>query len=281
MPPWLEHEVEGRRSIIKPAYPADVTMITCKSYPSVQSYKAHFMSGLLHERDERVSLQLQQYSAVAQRVQAMLSGPDFHDAYDNRALAVSGDNRQFFVNVDSSPAREEGGTSWYNEGGIVAVRALAERLTSECDVDAADIGVISMYRDDDDDVFRVKKELRGAGLGSVNVIQAQDTIKAWMVNAFQGHDRKIMIVHFVAAFDWNRPPHSSFGFVKDDFRLNVATTRAREFQFLVDNLSHWQRWKKDVYKPFSISNRFTKAVQMMEYVEQNGQVIDWAGVTNP
>ncbi|GAB1733827.1 hypothetical protein NU195Hw_g9000t1 [Hortaea werneckii] len=212
---------------------------------------------------------------LARRVRSMLTGPDFAGAFQDSKKALAEDNRQFFLNVESQPVREDNGSSWRNESGVAAVVALAKRLTTTCEVAPSDIGIISMYRED---VRYLKAQLRAAGLAATNVSEAQQLLKASSVVAFQGQQRPIMIVHFVAAFDYAIPGHNPFGFIKDQNRLNVATTRAREYQFLVGNMSHWRVWKETVYVPDQHSTAYKKIFGMMDYIVQRGQVIEWRKV---
>ncbi|KAI7428098.1 hypothetical protein KC336_g5677 [Hortaea werneckii] len=212
---------------------------------------------------------------LARRVQSMLTGPDFAGAFRDRDKAFAHDNRQLFFDVRSSPVREGNGTSWRNESGVAAVVALAKRLTTTCEVAPSDIGIISMYRED---TRHLKTQLQAAGLAASNVSEIQQLLEASTVVAFQGQQRPIMIVHFVAAFDCAIPEHNPFGFIKDQNRLNVATTRAREYQFLVGNMSHWRYWKENVHVPNKHSTAYKKIFQMIDYIVQRGQVVEWEKV---
>jgi superfamily I DNA and/or RNA helicase len=49
------------------------------------------------------------------------------------------------------------------------------------------------------------------------------------VEAFQGREKEIVLIHFVVASDDEENP---FRFVSDLNRLCVATTRAKRFQFM-------------------------------------------------
>ncbi|KAI7185129.1 hypothetical protein KC363_g7318 [Hortaea werneckii] len=172
---------------------------------------------------------------------------------------------------DTQLARRVRWSSWRNEGGVAAVVALAKRLTSTCNVSSSDIGIISMYRED---CRYLKKQLKAVGLAAINVSEAQQTLKASTVDAFQGQQRRIIVVHFVAAFNCTIPGHNPFGFIKDQNRLNVATTRAREYQFLVGNMSHWWHWKTEIHVLDQHSTAYKKIFEMIDYKVQRGQVIE-------
>lgn len=212
---------------------------------------------------------------LARNVLSMIAGSDFSDAFADRSAALSNGNRQFFVNVPTEPVREEDGTSWRNEGGAVAIVAIAKRLTTTCQVQQSDIGIISMYRED---LRYLKERLKEAGLLAVGVLDAQQELKASMVDAFQGQQRRVMIVHFVAAFARKTPLQDPFGFIKDEIRLNVATTRARGCQFLVGYLSHWMKWESAFCTKTNTRKKYTKILDMMDYIVRNKQVIDWKKV---
>ena len=214
-------------------------------------------------------------TTLARNVLSMLAGPVFSNAFSNRQAAMSNGNRQFFVDVPTEPVREEDGTSWRNEGGVEAIVAIAKRLTTTCQVQASDIGIISMYRED---LRYLKEHLKEAGLLAVGVADAQQELRASTVDAFQGQQRRVMIVHFVAAFPCKTPLQDPFGFIKDETRLNVATTRARECQFLVGNLSHWMKWERTFCTKTNTRKKYTKILDMMEYIVRNRQVIEWGKV---
>ncbi|KAI6883745.1 hypothetical protein KC360_g4873 [Hortaea werneckii] len=254
------------------------------AYPEVQrmmlhrNYRAHLslikMSSKLSYKGEMVAgcPDIAAWDTqLARRVRSWLSGPDLAAAFQNREKALAQDNRQFFLNVQSQPVREDNRSSWRNEGGVAAVVALAKRLTSTCNVSSSDIGIISMYRED---CRYLKKQLKAVGLAAINVSEAQQTLKASTVDAFQGQQRRIMIVHFVAAFNCTIPGHNPFGFIKDQNRLNVATTRAREYQFLVGNMSHWWHWKTEIHVPDQHSTAYKKIFEMIDYKVQRGQGIE-------
>lgn len=94
-----------------------------------------------------------------------------------------------------------------------------------------------------------------------------------MVDAFQGQEKTVIIVHFIAAFDVRHQCQSPFGFVRHENRLIVATIRARESQFLVGNCSRWEAWRTKLYHPYTNMARFAKIVGMMNYAKEHGQIM--------
>lgn len=89
-----------------------------------------------------------------------------------------------------------------------------------------------------------------------------------------------MILHFVAAHDFQSDQFGSdpFRFVKQARRLNVATTRAKENQFLVGNMDKWSAWRRALNGKRPEKSKHM--LDLMEWVLGNGQVMDWAK-TNP
>ncbi|KAI7153532.1 hypothetical protein KC349_g8298 [Hortaea werneckii] len=261
---------------LQTAYPQIQSMMlhrNCRAHPSL----IEMPSGLFYDGSMVAGCADQDYwdTNLARNVRAMLTGPDFAGAFWDRELALSRDNRQFFLDVAGSPVREENGTSWRNEGGVAAVVAIAKRLTTTCNVAPSDIGIVSMYRED---VRYLKEQLKAAGLAKTNVSEIQQLLKTSTVVAFQGEQRRVMIVHFVAGFDGVDPQHSPFRFIKDHNRLNVAITRAREYQFLVGDLSFWLHWKKNTHHANPYGTAVRKILQMTDYVVEHGQVIEWKKV---
>lgn len=80
------------------------------------------------------------------------------------------------------------------------------------------------------------------------------------VDSFQGHEKHIMIMHFVLAKKGSADP---FGFVKSPYRLNVST-RAQEFQFFVSNMTLWREWKDSNYTPDSSTRHIKEVIDYMD-----------------
>ena len=84
-----------------------------------------------------------------------------------------------------------------------------------------------------------------------------EVVEAATVDAFQGREKRVLIVHFVAAFRRSANP---CGHISKPQRLCVATTRAKEFEFMVGNLTLWKskvgasadrkehKWMEDLVK---------------------------------
>ncbi|KAK3721980.1 Helicase MOV-10 [Vermiconidia calcicola] len=204
---------------------------------------------------------------LAQTMIPFLHGNELAPAFRNRDLALENDNRQFFMNVIGTPIPEEDGTSYWNPPGVVAVVSFARYLINRRLARAEDIGIISMYAED---VRRIRSRLDANHLYNVSVANAN--IKASTVDAFQGKQKRVVLVHFVATFDIQEGRKDPFGFIKNDRRLNVATTRSQEFQFLFGNFTCWSNFQK---RFFAHTVGKSKIGAIMEWVEDRGQVLDW------
>jgi len=132
---------------------------------------------------------------LAGPIMKMMRGAEFKSAIRNRPMALN-NNRQFFFNVIGSPRQEDQGTSWFNPAGVRAVVTFVQMLLDN-GARASDIGIISMYGED---VRRIKQFLRAVGI-HVDVAEAVPDPEVSSVDAFQGREKSIILVHFVAAFN--------------------------------------------------------------------------------
>jgi len=190
-------------------------------------------------------------------------------SFVDREKALAHDNRQPFIDVNSYPVRELNGKSWCNPGGAEAVVQFAKRLVGLKEVNMEDIGIISMYRED---VRVIRQKLRQLGLEAVATAKVKPRFDTSTVDAFQGKEKKIMLVHFVAAFTEGRNP---FGFVRDERRLNVATTRAEEYQFLFGNMTRWQAWREwSGYDSQRTGKEVKVMMDMIKWITRRGIIMD-------
>lgn len=196
-------------------------------------------------------------TSLSHRVKAVLAD---HDIFP-QSHARPGD-RQYFFDVKGKPTRGYTDSSWYNPNGCEAVLAMLKILTTRARAEEDEIGIISMYKDDRNKLLMAAREM---GLHNV---------KIGTVDAFQGQEKKIMLVHFVAAMDNVRGP---FGFTGQPNRLCVATTRAIEFQFLFGYLTFW---REQLCEPF-IARKNKSMSKLVDYVTHNGQVLHWGDVKVP
>ncbi|KAK3627619.1 hypothetical protein LTR56_012701 [Elasticomyces elasticus] len=146
-------------------------------------------------------------TALATKVYQLLSNQDFAGAYRNRNAAIDPENRQVFINVPGISEPEPEGTLYYNPNGVMATAIFVQMLV-DSGVMPKDIGIISMYSED---VRRIRQELANRGIKGVEVST---------VDGYQGSEKEVMVVHFVAAFPGRQDP---FAFVKRPQRLNVAS----------------------------------------------------------
>ncbi|KAF2169502.1 hypothetical protein M409DRAFT_52043 [Zasmidium cellare ATCC 36951] len=184
--------------------------------------------------------------------------------------ALDANNRQLFLNVDSPSEREVHGTSYFNQGGILAVEGLVKML-HEGGIALKDIGIITMYKED---LRLLVQQLRLNGFDDVEVgkVDLGYGVRVATVDSFQGKEKPVMIVHFVAAHKYGLGG-DPFGFVKQQLRLNVATTRSQEFQFLVGNMSCWQPWRAS-----RTTDDCKHMAHVIDWIINSHQMVDWSTV---
>ncbi|KAK4617805.1 hypothetical protein CLAFUW4_11720 [Fulvia fulva] len=217
---------------------------------------------------------------LARDVLTLINGHRFRKAYRNIS-ALSPDDRQRFVNVVSAARRDPATQSLVDVGGIVAILQLLRMLRDVGGVSLGRVGVISMYKDD---VVTLRQRLEEDKMSNVDVEVTVDdeeggSAEASTVDAFQGREKDVIIVHFVTTMPKQmggvRHP---FGFVRDPHRLNVATTRAKQVQILVGNYANWSEWCEGPKLSNGDQSLCRHMFGLMDYVETNGAIVDWAKV---
>ncbi|KAK5745887.1 DNA-binding protein SMUBP-2 [Elasticomyces elasticus] len=201
-------------------------------------------------------------TTLATTVHQLLSNQDFAGSYRDRNAAIHPENRQLFINLHGISEPEPNGTSYYNPNGVM-VTAIFVQMLVDSGVKPKEIGVISMYSED---VRRIRQELAERGIQGVEVST---------VDGYQGSEKEVMVVHFVAAIPDRQ---DRFAFVKRPQRLNVASTRARQYQFLIGNTDCWMHWQRNL--PVSAPST-DKIREFMAWVHEKGQIMDWVKVDNP
>ena len=117
----------------------------------------------------------------------LVDNKTFGRGIDNRIVIQRGN--QFFFNVGTTPTQGESSHPWYNLGGINATMDFVVLLTRRTDVSPANLGIMSMYKDD---ITMIKDRLDG--FYGVEVLHFDLTTVA----RFQGREKKMMILRFVA-----------------------------------------------------------------------------------
>ena len=147
-----------------------------------------------------------------------------------RQMAIS-NSRQILYNVLSMARREIDGHSWVNDGGDDGVADWAGAMV-RAGVPRAFIGIITMYKHD---AAVMRTILAERGLYGVEVSDSEDDVETATVDAFQGREKKIIPIHFVAA---DPSGQSGLGHIANARRLCVAATRTQEYQFFFGNITH-------------------------------------------
>lgn len=98
-------------------------------------------------------------------------------------------------NVLSMTRREIDGHSWANDGGDDAVADWTEAMV-EAGVPRAFIGIITIYKHD---AAVMRTVLAERGLYGVEINDQEDDVETTTIGAFQGREKNIILMHFVAA----------------------------------------------------------------------------------
>ncbi|GLT47611.1 hypothetical protein SLA2020_212970 [Shorea laevis] len=137
-------------------------------------------------------------------------------------------NKQFpvlFVGIQGCDEREGNNPSWFNRFEASKVVDIINKLRSSADLNDADIGVITPYRQQ---VLKIKKVLETWDLPDV---------KVGSVEQFQGQEREVIIVSTVRSTVKHKEFDRTYclGFLSNPKRFNVAITRARSLLIIVGN----------------------------------------------
>lgn len=140
-------------------------------------------------------------------------------ALPNRSFPV------YFIGIQGCDEREGNNPSWFNRIEASKVVDTIMKLRSNTDLDEADIGVITPYRQQ---VLKLKKALDSLALTEV---------KVGTVEQFQGQEREVIIISTVRS----TVKHNEFdrshnlGFLRNSRRFNVAITRAKSLLIIIGN----------------------------------------------
>jgi superfamily I DNA and/or RNA helicase len=122
------------------------------------------------------------------------------------------------------------------------------------------LGIITMYKRDGE---AIRALLADRGLWGIET-EDQEDVETATVDAFQGREKKIILVHFVSA---DPSGMASLGHIANARRLCVATTRAQEYQIFFGNLTHWRRHG-------SLENA-DKMKKLVNFCNNADQIMDW------
>ncbi|OMO98913.1 putative RNA helicase SDE3 [Corchorus olitorius] len=137
-------------------------------------------------------------------------------------------NKEFpvlFFGIQGCDEREGNNPSWFNRIEVSKVVDIINKLRTSADLNEADIGVITPYRQQ---VLKIKKVLETRDLADV---------KVGSVEQFQGQEKEVIIVSTVRS----TVKHNDFdrtyclGFLSNPKRFNVAITRAKSLLIIVGN----------------------------------------------
>ena len=123
------------------------------------------------------------------------------------------------------------------------------------------VGIITMYKHD---AHMIRLLLAELGLWGVEITDNEDDIETATVDAFQGREKKIILVHFVAADPTGK---TGLGHVANARRLCVALTRAQEYLLMFGNITHWEMHDqlKEAGRMKAVVDFCRRHRQVMEY----------------
>jgi hypothetical protein len=117
------------------------------------------------------------------------------------------------------------------------------------------------------DAEAIRFLLADLNLWGVEITDQEGDVETATVDAFQGREKKIILVHFVAA---NPSGNTGLGHIANARRLCVATTRAQEYQFFSGNLTHWVQHRQ-------LENA-EKMQKLVGFCRRERQVMEWNNV---
>jgi len=174
---------------------------------------------------------------------------------------VPSNSKIIFADVHSQSIKEERGTSWYYPGGINAIVSTVEGIIATGKVTTKDIGIITMYRSDPDEMAAA---LAYTGIKATDMLEPETAT----VDFFQGREKEIIIVHFVAA----REATNLFGFARQFQRLNAAQPallRASKHMLLFGNWHHWQSTRRQW------NNNAKHMGRVMDHIARHNTLVVW------
>ena len=185
-------------------------------------YLVETPSKVFYDGDMLAARHDEEDSDVVRKVKTMFTNQRFGRTGDRVRLH---NMRQVFFDVMNMAQRQPNGVSRFNPGGDDAIEAFVHALI-QAGVDPSSIGIITNYKYD---MTVLLERFRSAHVQGVEVAFDAEVVT---VDAFQGRQKDIIILHFVAASAEGTRLRHPFGHVRDPRRLCVGLTRAREYQFM-------------------------------------------------
>lgn len=173
------------------------------------------------------------------------------------------DHRQIFYAYEGLPVPEVDGTSLTNPTGVKCV-VQKTRMLLKAGVRPEQIGIITFFKED-------RRCIREA-LADLDIDVDVD-VETSTVEAFQGREKEIVLIHFVVASDDEENP---FRFVSNLNRLCVAATRAKRFQFMFGNTKSWRGWQHKLTS--TQKDKQQEMFQICDWVKKEGQIVYWTRV---
>jgi hypothetical protein len=140
-----------------------------------------------------------------------------------------------FVGVEGQDLQEPDSPSWLNPKEVIEVVKIYSRITVEIGIDQ--IGIITPYRKQAEKIRSFMRAIE------------REVCKVSTIEDFQGQERDIIILSLVRSKELHMTHDMRFnlGFLFNEKRFNVATSRAKKVLFIVGNprvLSKDNCWKQ-------------------------------------
>ncbi|WCJ23821.1 P-loop containing nucleoside triphosphate hydrolases superfamily protein [Euphorbia peplus] len=165
-----------------------------------------------------------------------------------------------FFGIQGCDEREGNNPSWFNRIEASKVVEVVNKLIAEGDLDEADIGVITPYRQQ---VLKLKKTFDDLDMPG---------IKVGSVEQFQGQEKRVIVISTVRS----TVKHNDFdkvhclGFLSNYRRFNVAITRAMSLLVIIGNphiISKDKYWNKLLW--YCVDNESYQGCDLPTREEEN------------
>lgn len=163
---------------------------------------------------------------------------------ENRQRSTLGEAMVWIDSRHCEESREEQDTSLCNPGEAQLVLQVLDRLEAACEAGTS-VGIISLYKSQAEEINRLLAQREYSCL----------VIECSTVDAFQGKEKQIIVLDLVRS-------RAVTSFQRDENRVNVAVSRAREQLWVIGSVPLYQQSAAGVLN------------ELYEYIRVHGEVKD-------
>jgi len=178
----------------------------------------------------------------------------FHGLFQHSGI----NDRAWLIGCDSLAKKEKNGHSKYNIGGLNATLELLTSLFKFFKLKPKDVLFLTFYRADLDEAVE---------LFAANGLHE---IESNTVDAFQGREGKVAILHCVSATEQG----PAYGFICDPRRLCVSLSRAAKWMFILGNVPLWQRRRQGRRLPAYAAKLCQKFEEFIDLMVEKGRYVN-------